>query len=219
MSKTSNVEWITVHPNGKEHKGQPIPVEEGKTKGEAVKDFIDKHSKKSVDDLKKELLTELPKEENTVVEPKIEPKNEVDKKSKNKYGEFLKQKHDKDMDFFFGKDNWHKVTNKYYEIPKRVISNDEIYLVTNNLTGVKGNPVLVVGNNKAVYLKEWQIKNVYNYYDGIGDSYIVKLNRKYFKPYEFKSGFDNFSFDKDETFDDLLKVAQEQEEANIRFKI
>lgn len=29
---------ITVHPNGKENKGQPIPVKEGQTKGEAVKD-------------------------------------------------------------------------------------------------------------------------------------------------------------------------------------
>jgi hypothetical protein len=73
MSKSSNVEWITVHPNGKEHKGQPIPVEEGKTKGEAVKDFIDKHSKKSVDELKKEVSTELPKEENTVVEAGFKP--------------------------------------------------------------------------------------------------------------------------------------------------
>lgn len=35
-------QWITVHPNGKENKGQPIPVKEGQTKSEAVKDFVSK---------------------------------------------------------------------------------------------------------------------------------------------------------------------------------
>ena len=40
MSKVK--EWITVHPNGKENKGQPIPVMDGQTKGEAVKSFVDK---------------------------------------------------------------------------------------------------------------------------------------------------------------------------------
>lgn len=38
----ANVEkWITVHPNGKENKGQPIPVMEGQSKGEAVKSFVE----------------------------------------------------------------------------------------------------------------------------------------------------------------------------------
>ena len=37
--------WITVHPNGKDSKGQPIPVKEGQTKGEAVKAFLSKHQK------------------------------------------------------------------------------------------------------------------------------------------------------------------------------
>lgn len=35
--------WITVHPHGKENKGQPIPVMDGQSKGEAVNAFIDKH--------------------------------------------------------------------------------------------------------------------------------------------------------------------------------
>ena len=34
-------QWITVHPNGKENKGQPIPVMEGQSKGEAVKSFVE----------------------------------------------------------------------------------------------------------------------------------------------------------------------------------
>lgn len=32
--------WITVHPNGKENKGQPIPVKEGQSKGDAVYFFL-----------------------------------------------------------------------------------------------------------------------------------------------------------------------------------
>jgi hypothetical protein len=53
------MDWITVHPNGKDSKGQPIPVKEGQSKGEAVKSFISKHQKsvndnqnKSIDELK-----------------------------------------------------------------------------------------------------------------------------------------------------------------------
>lgn len=34
-------DWITVHPNGKENKGQPIPVMEGQSKDEAVKSFVE----------------------------------------------------------------------------------------------------------------------------------------------------------------------------------
>lgn len=36
-------QWITVHPNGADSKGQPIPVMEGQSKGEAVKSFVNKH--------------------------------------------------------------------------------------------------------------------------------------------------------------------------------
>ena len=53
------MEWITVHPNGKDSKGQPIPVKEGQSKSAAVKAFISKHQKsvnenknKSIDELK-----------------------------------------------------------------------------------------------------------------------------------------------------------------------
>ncbi len=59
-------QWITVHPNGKESKGQPIPVKEGQTKGEAVKSFISKHKdnvkeleKKSIEELKKDAIIDL----------------------------------------------------------------------------------------------------------------------------------------------------------------
>ena len=38
-------QWITVHPNGENSKGQPIPVMEGQSKAEAVKAFVSKHQK------------------------------------------------------------------------------------------------------------------------------------------------------------------------------
>ena len=40
---TNVKQWITVHPNGADSKGQPIPVMEGQTKGDAVKSFISSH--------------------------------------------------------------------------------------------------------------------------------------------------------------------------------
>lgn len=60
-------QWITVHPNGADSKGHPIPVMEGQSKGEAVKSFVNKHksevkelNKKSTDELKKEVAKEMP---------------------------------------------------------------------------------------------------------------------------------------------------------------
>ena len=54
-------QWITVHPNGEENKGQPIPVEEGQTKADAVKHFIAKHKNKNAKQLSKELTVDLNK--------------------------------------------------------------------------------------------------------------------------------------------------------------
>ena len=65
-------QWITVHPNGADSKGQPIPVMEGESKGEAVKNFVNKHknevkelNKKSTDELKKEVESETKAKVNT----------------------------------------------------------------------------------------------------------------------------------------------------------
>lgn len=49
--------WITVHPNGADSKGQPIPVMEGQSKGEAIKSF--KHKDKNIRELKNEQLYDL----------------------------------------------------------------------------------------------------------------------------------------------------------------
>ena len=53
------MDWITVHPNGKDGKGQPIPVLEGQTKKEAIKSFVEKHKNKSIDELQKEVRQEI----------------------------------------------------------------------------------------------------------------------------------------------------------------
>lgn len=140
-----------------------------------------------------------------------------DKKPPKTYGDYMKELATKDHDFFFGEGNYRKVTNQYYKF-KRVLSNDDIILVTNNVKMVKDSPVLVVDNNKAVYLKNWQIKPVSNWDEGI-EGYAVKLSRKYFKPYTFKNPLGEYSFDKEDTFDDLLNVAKEQEKENLPFKL
>lgn len=93
-----------------------------------------------------------------------------------------------------------------------VIDKDNIVLRTNNIKTYDKHGetkyLLVVGNNQAVYLNDWQIKKGSNQ-DDIS-TYFVKLNRNYFKPYTFRNGFDDFSFNKDDSFDDLLNVAKEQ---------
>ncbi len=79
---------------------------------------------------------------------------------------------------------------------------------------IKDNFVLVIGNNKVVYLKEWNIVRVHNYDLGL-NSHAVKLNRKYFKTYTFKSDFEDFHFEKDDTFESLMEVAKEQNDTEI----
>lgn len=131
------------------------------------------------------------------------------------YGEFMKSMAKKDNDFFFGENNKVNISNKYFTF-KHVIDNDTIIINTNNVKTVKDNYVLVVDNNKAVYLRDWQVREAHNYNEGL-DFYLVKLNRKYFKPYTFKFEFSDFCFENGEnSFDDLLEVAKEQDKENMK---
>lgn len=133
---------------------------------------------------------------------------------------YFKDKAIKDLDFFFGKDNWEKISNKYYTIDNSVIDDDNILLRTTNIvTYYKNNErktLLLVGANKAVYLKDWQLKAVQEY--PAGNSYFVKLNRKYFKIYTFKSNFKGFEFEfeHDCDFDDLKEEARSQVKQQFR---
>lgn len=117
----------------------------------------------------------------------------------------------KDRDFFFGEGNWEAVSNKYFNF-KRYIDNDNIIILTNNIRFVKGNPVLLVDNNKAVYLKSWQIKPVESWFgEYMLATNAVKLNRNFFKVYTFKSDFDNMAFEQEDTFDSLIEDAKLQD--------
>ena len=129
--------------------------------------------------------------------------------------QYFKDRHSAHEDRFFGFNNKKIRTNNYYTY-KHVLSDDEIIINTNNVIRVKDNPVLIVGKNKAVYLKDWAIKSAHSYKTcGVGSFFIVKLNRQYFKPYTFTKPFDDFCIEQDQDFDYLLNVAHEQDAVNM----
>lgn len=118
---------------------------------------------------------------------------------------------------FFGENNL-ETSNKRFQIKNHVIDNDNILLITNNIQYFPNKECFViwVGSNKIVYLKDWQVITVYNF-EIIGDTYIVKLNRQFFKKYDcFKS--DKFIFESEETFDSLLDIAKSQTGNGLWFK-
>lgn len=131
------------------------------------------------------------------------------------YSEFLKKVKEQNKERFFP--NHKNVSNKYFTFD-HYVSDDEIIIVTSNIISVKDNPVLVVGNNKVVYLKDFCIQPVHNYDLGI-NAYAVILKRQYFKVYTFKKDIEGFSFEKEESFDDLVQVAKEQDAANMKIAI
>lgn len=130
------------------------------------------------------------------------------------FGDYMKERAKKDDDFFFGAGNKKHTSNKYFTY-KHVLDENTIIINTKNIKQVKDSFVLIVDNNKAVYLKGWQIRAAHNWSELGDDLYIVKLSRNYFKTYTFNSRFENFCFDKEETFDDLVEVAKEQDNANM----
>lgn len=136
---------------------------------------------------------------------------EEPKKKKNSLSEMFKKRKAKDIEFFFGDTEWR--SNKYFKFD-HVKDNDNIVIVTKNIKAIKGNFVMIVDNDKAVYLKDWQVKPVHNYGEDFR-GFAVKLNRKYFKPYTFRNPFTDYSFDKQDTFDSLLKDAKKQNKTYI----
>lgn len=129
----------------------------------------------------------------------------------SKLNEYIKDTKEKNLEYFFG--DIHHTSNKYFTF-NRVKSDDEIIIVTNNIHQIKDNLVLIVDNNKAVYLKDWQVRGIMNYYENLY-AFAVKLNRKYFKTYTFKNDFDFVHFNSEDTFDSLLEVAKNQDEENM----
>lgn len=121
-------------------------------------------------------------------------------------------------DRFFG--DIHKVSNKRFQIKSQNPSEDEAIIFTNNVTVVKGNPVLVTDNNKAVYLKDWNIVGAtLEFEDDKGNypkTFAVKISKKYFKEYTFQNSFDGMSFSKPDSWDSLKELAKKQEKQNKR---
>lgn len=117
---------------------------------------------------------------------------------------------------FFG--NYRDVSNKYMILEKQVTDNDHFLIFTNNVESIKGNPVLVVDNDKVVYLKDWNIAgaNIRDKDGNVSETYAVKLDRNYFKTYTFKNNIGDYSFDQQDTFDSLLSVAKQQERQRNR---
>lgn len=129
----------------------------------------------------------------------------------SRLNDFIKESKEKDLQFFFG--DIHHTSNKYFNF-KHYKNDDEIIIVTNNIHEIKDNLVLIVDNNKVVYLKDWQVRPIMNYDNGIYE-FAVKLNRRFFKTYEFKTNFDFVCFEKEDTFDNLVEVAKEQDKENL----
>ena len=127
--------------------------------------------------------------------------NKVIPESNVKYSDMGKR------DSFFGKVL--QRSNKYF-IPDQINDEDNAIIKTNNITVVKDSIVMVTGNNTAIYLKDWQVRRIFD--KELGEMYAVKINRNYFKEYTFKTNFSEFSFDKKDTFDSLWETAKKQHE-------
>ena len=95
-----------------------------------------------------------------------------------------------------------------------VLSQDECILVTRNIVRIKGNPVLVVGTNSGVYLKDWTMREVHSHEDGY-NAYAVKLKRDFFKIYAFAQPLSDDIDMEIHSFDDLLKIASSQDGSYI----
>lgn len=117
---------------------------------------------------------------------------------------------------FFG--DYQNVTNQYFKFD-HVVDDKSIILITKNVTEIKGSPVLVVDDNKAVYLKDFNIQPVkLDTRSDLGDvtyAYAVRINKDYFKPYTFKSNIGDFSFSKEDTFESLKKLARSQNKTAV----
>ena len=115
-----------------------------------------------------------------------------------------------ESDNFFGKIK--KISNQYFKFDQYQ-DNDNVIVITNNLTAVKGDPVLVTGEHTAVYLNTNQFRAIEH--DGL-KAYAVKINRSRFKEYTFKGRFD-FEGNRD-TFDSLVKLAKKQQTRGQKWK-
>ena len=130
-----------------------------------------------------------------------------------RYGGFTTEVRDQEKERFFGDRRF--VTSKFFTF-EHVLDDDNIIVVTDAVKMLRnGSIVLIVGNQEAVYLKEWQIWKVTGYY-GEFDGWAVKLCRDYFKPYRFNKPFPGVFFRQPDTFDNLKATARGQNGDPVR---
>lgn len=98
---------------------------------------------------------------------------------------------------------------------------NEFTIFTENVRLYKGSPVLVVGNNKVVFIRACDVKKARasENEETIADGFVVRINPKYFKNYTFKNDFEDFCFEKEDTIEDLLNASKEQENNNICYSL
>lgn len=114
---------------------------------------------------------------------------------------------------FYGAVN--HTSNKHFTY-NPILDEDNIIIRTNNIRRFKDSLVLVVGNNKVVYLKDWQVRQViFKLNRDWLKTFVVKINRNYFKMYSWKSDFTDFYFEKDNDFDSWKEIASSQTEGTI----
>lgn len=134
------------------------------------------------------------------------------------YSEYLKSRKLNNLKYFFGEDVETSADFKKILDFKHYKNDDEIIIITNDVKPWKEQFVLVVDNNKVVFLKPWQVQKVKNWELAI-NAYAVKLSREYFKPYQLKFLYDDMHFNQETTFDNLVNIAREQDENKISWKL
>ena len=132
-----------------------------------------------------------------------------------KYPFYKDKKYEQDR--FFGKDNYK--FGDYGRI-RHVIDRDTVILniATDALRFTKnGDLQLNIAHDIAVYLKGFNVMPMRiltgNSWENI---YAVKFNRKFYNPKPLDRSFDNAAFEKAPTFDDLVRVAKDQD-LNYRY--
>ena len=121
-------------------------------------------------------------------------------------------------DYFFN-DSVFKISNKYFKF-NRYGDNDNITIITNNIISLGDWYVLLVGDNRGVWLKNWQVKPCKVGQNTYIPSYAVKLNRKYFTVKDIDSyKCDDFCFEKENDFDDMVRLAKVQDERDEAISI
>ena len=132
-----------------------------------------------------------------------------------KYPFYKDKKYEQDR--FFGKDNYK--FGDYGRI-RHVIDRDTVILniATDALRFTKtGDLQLNIAHDTAVYLKGFNVMPMRiltgNSWENI---YAVKFNRKFYNPKLLDRSFDNAAFEKAPTFDDLVRVAKDQD-LNYRY--